>query len=131
MKIHTRSSGNFLAHFCPPGTQWSRDLNPRFSVIFQPMIWIFLESKEPEIISTQASKRDRTLLPSSIFSGLGWRLICLLYQKLTIICQKIFVPVVFGYQRLHVTLSVKQSLFSIIQPTRIASLKQCAGKFEC
>ena len=22
MKIHTRSSGNFLAHFCPPGTQW-------------------------------------------------------------------------------------------------------------
>ena len=22
MKIHTRSSGNFFAHFCPPGTQW-------------------------------------------------------------------------------------------------------------
>ena len=39
----------------------SGDLNPRFSVIFPPMIWIFMESVEPEIKSKQASKRDRTL----------------------------------------------------------------------
>ena len=39
----------------------SRDLNPRFSVIFSPMIWIFMESEEPEIKPKQASKRDRTL----------------------------------------------------------------------
>ena len=39
----------------------SGDLNPRFSVIFPPMIWIFMESEEPEIKSKQASKADRTL----------------------------------------------------------------------
>ena len=39
----------------------SKDLNPRFSVIFLPMIWIFMESEEPEIKSKQAYKRDRTL----------------------------------------------------------------------
>ena len=39
----------------------SEDLNPRFSVIFPPMIWIFMESEEPEIKWKQASKRDRTL----------------------------------------------------------------------
>ena len=39
----------------------SGDLNPRFSVIFPPMIGIFMESEEPEIKSKQASKRDRTL----------------------------------------------------------------------
>ena len=39
----------------------SGDLNPRFSVIFPPMILIFMESEEPEIKSKQASKRDRTL----------------------------------------------------------------------
>ena len=37
----------------------SGDLNPRFSVIFPPMI--FMRSEEPEIKSKQASKRDRTL----------------------------------------------------------------------
>ena len=31
-----------------------RDLNPRFSVIFRPMIWVFLENEEPEIKSKQA-----------------------------------------------------------------------------
>ena len=40
----------------------SEDLNPRFSLIFPPMIWIFMWSEEPEIKSKQASKRDRTLL---------------------------------------------------------------------
>ena len=39
----------------------SENLNPRFSVIFPPMIWIFMWSEEPEIKSKQASKRDRTL----------------------------------------------------------------------
>ena len=39
----------------------SGDLNPRFSVIFPPMIWIFMWSEEDEIKSQQASKRDRTL----------------------------------------------------------------------
>ena len=39
----------------------SGDLNPRFSVIFPPMIWIFMWSEEPEIKSKQAFKRDRTL----------------------------------------------------------------------
>ena len=39
----------------------SGDLNPRFSVIFLSMIWIFMESVEPEIKSKQASKRDRAL----------------------------------------------------------------------
>jgi hypothetical protein len=40
----------------------SQDLNPRFSVIFPPMIWIFMENEEPEIKPKQASKRDKTLL---------------------------------------------------------------------
>ena len=40
----------------------SRDLNPRFSVSFLPMILIFMESEEPEIKSKQASKRDKTLI---------------------------------------------------------------------
>ena len=39
----------------------SGDLNLRFSVIIPPMIWIFMESEEPEIKPKQASKRDRTL----------------------------------------------------------------------
>ena len=52
----------------------SRDLNPRFSVIFPTMIWIFMESKEPEIKSKQASKRDMTLLISFFFTftALQW-----------------------------------------------------------
>ena len=49
-----RNKKNFL-------TFRSGDLNPRFSVIFPPMIWIFMESEKPEIKSKQASKRDRTL----------------------------------------------------------------------
>ena len=39
----------------------SWDLNPRFSVIFPPMIWIFMESEGDKIKSKQGSKRDRTL----------------------------------------------------------------------
>ena len=39
----------------------SRDLNPRFSVIFPPMICIFTKGERDEIKSKQASKRDRTL----------------------------------------------------------------------
>ena len=39
----------------------SGDLNPRFSAIFPPMIWIFMESEGDEIKSKQASKKDRTL----------------------------------------------------------------------
>ena len=42
-------------------TIWSGDLNPRFSVILPPMIWILMESEEPEIKSKKAAKRDRTL----------------------------------------------------------------------
>jgi hypothetical protein len=40
----------------------SEDSNPRFSVIFLPMIWIFMEGKGDKIKSKQASTRDRTLL---------------------------------------------------------------------
>ena len=50
------------------------DLNPRFSVIFPPMIWIWIWSEEPDVKSKQASKRDRTLyLPKAIngFDGQG------------------------------------------------------------
>ena len=36
----------------------SGDLNPRFSVIFSPMIWIFMWSEEPKNKSKKASKRD-------------------------------------------------------------------------
>ena len=39
----------------------SGDSNSRFSVIFPPMIWIFMEGEGDEIKSKQASKRDRTL----------------------------------------------------------------------
>ena len=39
----------------------SGDLNPRFSVIFPPMILIFMESEGDEIQSKQASIRDRSL----------------------------------------------------------------------
>ena len=42
-------------------TYWSRDSNPSFSVIFSPMIWIFIEGEGDEIKSKQASKRDGTL----------------------------------------------------------------------
>ena len=40
---------------------WSGNLNPGFSVIFLPMIWIFMKSEEDEIKSKQAYKKDRTL----------------------------------------------------------------------
>ena len=39
----------------------SGDSNPRFSVIFQPMISIFMEGEGDEIKSKQPSKRDGTL----------------------------------------------------------------------
>ena len=42
-------------------TYRSGDSNPRFSVIFPPMIWIFMEGEGDEIKSKQTSKRDRTL----------------------------------------------------------------------
>jgi hypothetical protein len=42
-------------------TLWSEDSNPRFSVIFPPMIRIFMADEGDEIKSKQASKRDRTL----------------------------------------------------------------------
>ena len=35
--------------------------DPRFSVIFPPMIWIFMEVEDDEIKSKHASKKDRTL----------------------------------------------------------------------
>ena len=54
LKMKRKKDKNFL-------TLRSGDSNPRFSVIFPPMIWIFMESEEPEIKSKQASKRDRTL----------------------------------------------------------------------
>ena len=58
----------------------SRDLNPRFSVIFPPMIWIFMESEKPEIKSKPASKRDRTLFPSFLISqSLGYDQFSFLY----------------------------------------------------
>ena len=40
----------------------SGDSNPRFSVIFLPMIRLFMEGEGDEIKSKQASKRDRTLI---------------------------------------------------------------------
>jgi hypothetical protein len=40
----------------------SGDSNPRFLVIFSPMIGIFMEGEGDEIKSKQASKRDMTLL---------------------------------------------------------------------
>ena len=43
-------------------TFWSGDLNPRFSGIFLPMIWIFIWSEELEIKWKQVSERDMTLL---------------------------------------------------------------------
>ena len=46
----------------------SRDLNPRFLVIFPPMIWIFMESEEYKIKSKQASKRDRTLSTNEVIA---------------------------------------------------------------
>ena len=39
----------------------SRDLNPRFSVIFPPMIWIFMEGEGDEIKSGQGSLNFSTL----------------------------------------------------------------------
>ena len=35
----------------------SGDSNPRFPVIFPPMIWIFIEGEEDEIKSEEASKK--------------------------------------------------------------------------
>ena len=43
---------------------WSRDLNPRLSVNFPLLIWIFMEGEGDEIKSKQDSKRDRTLVKS-------------------------------------------------------------------
>ena len=49
-------------------TYRSRDSNPRFSVIFLAMIWIFMVGEGDEIKSKQTSKRDRTLLKVSKFA---------------------------------------------------------------
>ena len=54
LKVKRKKDKNFL-------TFWSGDLNPRFLVIFLPMISVFMSSEEPKIKSKQASKRDRTL----------------------------------------------------------------------
>ena len=51
----------------------SRNLNPRFSLMSPPMIWIFIESVEPEIKSKQSSKRDRTLNLPQILASFGWK----------------------------------------------------------
>ena len=56
LKMNRKKNKNFL-------TFQSGDLNPRFSVIFPPMIWIFMESEEAKIKSKQASKKDRTVTP--------------------------------------------------------------------
>ena len=45
----------------------SGDLNPRFSVIFPPMIWIFMESEEVEIKSYKLLKEIGLYLPPQIF----------------------------------------------------------------
>ena len=42
-------------------TFWSGDLNPGFSVIFPPMIWIFMGGEEDETKSKNASKKNTTL----------------------------------------------------------------------
>ena len=39
----------------------SKDLIPRYSVIFPPMIWVFTEGEGDKIKSKQASKQDKTL----------------------------------------------------------------------
>ena len=49
-------------------TYRSGDLNPRFSVIFPLMIWIFMEIEEPEIKSGQGSKEIGLYLGMHIFS---------------------------------------------------------------
>ena len=43
----------------------SGDSNPRFSVLFARMIWIFMEGESDEIKWKQASKRHRTLVASA------------------------------------------------------------------
>ena len=55
-----RKKNNFFLTF------QSGKLNPIFSVIFSPMIWIFMESEEPKIKSRQSSKRDKTLTLSQL-----------------------------------------------------------------
>ena len=48
LKVKRKKDNIFL-------TFWSRDSNPRFSVIFPPTIWIFMEGKVDEIKSRQGS----------------------------------------------------------------------------
>ena len=50
----------------------SGDLNPRFSGIFPPMIWIFMESEWDKIKSKQSSKRDKTLPKIEFFVNTFW-----------------------------------------------------------
>ena len=54
LKMKRKKNKNFL-------TFLSGDSNPRFSVFFPPMIWIFTKGEGDKIKSKQASKRDRTL----------------------------------------------------------------------
>ena len=54
LKMKRKRTEHFL-------TFQSGDSNPRFSVIFPPMIWIFTEGEGDEIKSKQAAKRDTTL----------------------------------------------------------------------
>ena len=64
-------------------TFWCRDLDPRFSVIFLPMIWIFMWCEEPEIKSKQVSKRDRTLICQylSFWPVFTWRIVFYRFDK--------------------------------------------------
>ena len=57
----------------------NRTMNPRFSVIFPPTIWIFMEGEGDQIKSKQPSKRDRTLSKPELFSPI-WILIVLIYK---------------------------------------------------
>ena len=55
LKMNKKKDKNFL-------TLQRGDSNPRFSVIFQPAIWIFMEGEGDEINSRWGSKNYLTLL---------------------------------------------------------------------
>ena len=125
LKMKRKKNKNFL-------TFLSGDLNPRFSVIFPPMIWIFMESEEPEFKSKQASKRDRTLFKLDTFWEGFWNpdiweimlvqpvfMKCILWAICGPICKS--VNFFYGKKILNVT------MVKLFPKIKMSLKKQCLG----
>ena len=95
----------------------SGDSNPRFSVIFPPMIWIYMEGEGDKIKSKQASKRDRTFTLSDILPLLNFNqpMPEELFHALTSQQSRQNLQLVWGEQKTWLQYQICQSKMKVFQ----------------